>query len=74
VHSKLIVIVCQVHPYVSQFGGGCGIGVLRLFNDALGHSHSASGHTDCKFLFSISRGGEINCPCCPCCPFVAPDK
>jgi len=26
------------------------MGVLRLFNDALGHSHSASGHTDCKFL------------------------
>jgi len=30
--------------------------VLRLFNNALGHSHSASGHTYCKFLdlFSIS--------------------
>ena len=24
--------------------------LLTLFSDALGHSYSASGHTDCKFL------------------------
>jgi len=31
------------HNFSYQVGGGGG---LRLFNDALGHSYSGSGHTD----------------------------
>jgi len=44
-HSFLLLIFCLC------FGGVCGGGLLRLFIDALGHSHLASGHTDCTFLF-----------------------
>jgi len=49
---QLYINVCiYVCHYLRQ---GEVVGVLRLYHDALGHSHSASGHTDCKFLFAIS--------------------
>ena len=49
-------------------------GVWRLFNDVLGHSYSASGHTDCQFLWPIvqdtaaptthDKPGSLTCPLC----------